>query len=178
MTFTEHDYDCVARYLDGEAIELTADQQTLLTEFATDEAATVIAPAGVPSQAQVRARHRLHQAAGAQRRRHRIGTAGAILAGAAAAAIIAIVAIGGALRSSPAPQTPETPLVVSDIDVDIELLASEIELLALDIESLETEALLTLLNDEAASAETDSEEDAIAHALLQSDVEVMLEYFN
>ncbi len=179
MTFTEHDYECVARYLDGEAINLTEVQQVLLADLQADESATIHAPARqVPAQAQIRARHRLHQASGMRAAHHRLRTAGALLAGAAAAAIIMVVAIAAALRSNPTPEMPDSSFVISDVDPDVhsdpdpELLAMQNELQALENELFETEALLTLLDDEP------SAEDRISDALLQSDVEAMLEYFN
>jgi hypothetical protein len=175
MMFTEHDYDCVARHLDGEAVNLTDAQQALLDELQADESASMFASAGqVPDQAAIRARHRLRQAAANRPRRGRLAAIGGYAAAAAAAAIVLIIAVIAQLRTAPLPAEAQAPIVSSDVEPEF-IVDPDIELLAAEINEINAEIEMTLaIFDESTLAE----EEQLADALLQNDIEAMLEYFN
>jgi len=140
MRLTERQSERVARFLDGEAIELTDIERAAAEQFRRDEAALgSMLIAAAPGKAMARARRRMLAATASGRRFFRRLAIGA---GAAAAAAILIAAAAIWLRSSPggAPEelTDATELLAeiygeSCPDVDLDLLAEELEYLEAEI---------------------------------------------
>jgi len=152
MALNERQSERVARFLDGERIELTEVERAAAGEFRRDEEALEsMLPAFVPDKTMARARRRM---VGALGRPGRLSRRLALGVGTAAAAAILIAAVAIWLRSTPtrAPEklTNATELLVevysdSYADVDLDLLAEELEYLEAEMvvsrsgDSIETE---------------------------------------
>lgn len=89
MNMNEQQYERIARWLDGEAVDLTAAEQAVAQELRRDEAAIAEAMTDVktPLAAMARARRRMTAAAGGRRVLHL--AFGAVGAAAAAAIVLA-----------------------------------------------------------------------------------------
>jgi hypothetical protein len=117
MTLNEQQYERIARWLDGEALQLTAEEMSAALEVRAGEAglAGMLADVIVPPGAMARANRRLVAAtAGAWRR-----VAVRWCVGAASVAAAAIIAVTVLLHNNPTPIRPDRPLVAAAVPYDV-----------------------------------------------------------
>lgn len=138
MTTQEAQYERIARYLDGERVELSADEQALADDLRAGERFLADGLAvNCPHSASRRAQRRLYSAVAARPRRtlRFVALAGSVAAAAAVVLLAVHVFWNPSLPEGMVVETVHVPTDVlmqsvestSDLDLELELLAGQIE---------------------------------------------------
>lgn len=144
MTYTEQQYQRVAQWLDGQAVELTGDERRLADDIRSGEATLYALEAHVPPAAMARARRSLIAAAAKPSRfrlalKYLVGVEAAAIAGAA----MILVTLGVLSQDPPAAPAVSTEVLISaaqkPINPDIQALAERMDQLEADIVSTPTD---------------------------------------
>lgn len=175
MILREEQYERIARYLDGEPIELTTVEREAVTDLHLCDRELPPLEVPVPPGAMERARRRLVAAAArphAGRTRWWAWTGGAI----AAAAVVAL-AVGAWIAWQPKPQTPAPPATavtapanvfvaaMEDSDAQSEIAAVQVYVEDMDDDVIVDRAAPTV---EPVDVEIESLEDEIENLLLET----------
>jgi hypothetical protein len=142
MELTEQQFERIARWLDGQELDLTAPERAAAEDLRRLEAQTgALLDVALPPEAMVRARRRMLQEL-AGRRRRTLRWAGVLGAAAAAAAAIIVVL---SLRPGPPPGDVSQPPPLLLADVPEAPTQGEIDLLDKEVRDLEARLITSTL---------------------------------
>ncbi|MCE5328182.1 MAG: hypothetical protein LLG01_17385 [Planctomycetaceae bacterium] len=141
MDYTTQHYERVAQWLDGQTLELTAQEQALADEIRSGEGVLCALEASVPATAMARAQRRLVAAAAKPSRirlalKYVVGVEAAAIAGAA----MILVTLGVLSQDTPAPAIVPTEVLISAAQKPV---SPGIQALAERMDQLESEIVST-----------------------------------
>jgi hypothetical protein len=178
MQLSEHDYELIGRWLDGEPVELTAAQRAAADEIARDTAAVDLSvDPRRQHEAMDRARRRLSAELARPTRRRRLSIVAAVEAVAVAAVLIFTIMVGTGIDTGPAWSLEAIIAAADEADAPdmMDLFQDEMDLIQEEMDALEAELLVDLPDEGHEELELDSLQRQIDEFWLDQPADILFE---